>query len=209
VGVYLKLSSPSGSIIVVLLFGVFALSAASAYYVHIKPVRDLESAVVVLLDCVGQRIIDAADSDRIEARLNYLAIFRPARWLFCRRFFRIAWGLGMKYEPDNTVQFHVSKGVAGRALQDRKKTLVNLELPQNRNFGGFSDKEKATFPLLTAIWSVPIFELDRSGNATGKILGTINLDSETLGAWHVFSGNEEYEGLLEELQDLVSKVASC
>jgi hypothetical protein len=191
IGVYLKLSSPSGTVMIALFLGLLILSSSLAYYVHIKPLRDLSSAVSVLLDTVGQRIIDVAESDQIAARLNYLAIFRPWQRLFVRRFFRIAWGLGMRYQPDNTVKFHVSKGVAGRARADRRETLVNMELPQNQNYGGFSKGERAKFPALTAIWSLPIFELDRSGNATGPILGTINLDSDTRGAWAVFTSNQE------------------
>jgi len=209
IGIYLKSSTPSGTVIAIIFVGLLVLSSLSSYYNYVKPLRDLSSAVVYLLENVGQRVIDLANSDGIQARLNYLAIVRPWRRLLCRRYFKIAWGIGMKYEPDNTVTFHISKGVAGRAFRDRRATLVNLQLPENANYGGFSGKEKATFPTLTAIWSLPIFELDRSGDATGKILGTINLDSDTDGAANIFSGHPEYEGLLEELQDLVSKVASC
>jgi hypothetical protein len=207
-GIYLKFWVPSHAALLAILVVVSMLSTTSSYYAYLQPLRDLSSAVTLLLDCVGQRIIDAAAKDHIDARLNYLSIFRPASWLFLRKYFRVAWGIGMKYKPDNTARFHTSKGVAGRALHDRRETLANLEKGPNRTFG-FSEEELEKFPPLTAIWSVSIFELDRSGNATGNILGTINLDSETRGAGETFERNPEYQRLLHELQDLVSKVASC
>jgi hypothetical protein len=117
--------------------------------------------------------------------------------------------LGTRYSPDNKVEFHISKGVAGAAVARRRAVFVNLEQRNNRHSWGFSDKELAGFPHFTAIWSLPVFELDKAGNPTGKILGTINLDSVTRGAFSVLEGNPAYERLLEEFQDLVSKVASC
>lgn len=209
VGIYLRVSRPNAFVIGALLLVVLALSSFSAYYIHIKPLRELSSATTVLLESVGQRIIELASAEGVQARLNYLAIFRPVKYIFFSRYFRVAWGIGMRYQPDNTMRFHVSKGVAGKAVRTRRSIFVNQELPENRNYGGFSDEELGTFPPLTAIWSFPVFELDRSGNATGTILGTINLDSETHGAWEVFMGNQEYGRLLEEFRDLVSKVVSC
>jgi hypothetical protein len=165
---------------------------------------------MALLDAVGGRVIDLGESEGIEARINYLGLYRPWRWLFLRRFLRVRWGIGMTFSSDNTAEFHVSKGVAGAVVAGRKALLIDLEKPANQHGWNFSPKELARFPSFTAIWSLPIFELDRSGNATGKILGTINLDTTSPNAFAKLSrADSGYAELLEEFQDLVSRVASC
>ena len=206
---YIKSKSPSNQVIGAFLLGILLLSAIIAWYSHIQPLREVSSAVTALLDAVGGRVIDLGKSDGIDPRMNYLALYRPWRGLFLRRFFRVRWGIGMRFSPDNAAEFHISKGIAGAAVKRRRALLIDLEEPKNQHGWNFSSDELTGFPAFTAIWSLPIFELDRGGNATGKILGTINLDATAHGAFRILSSNMEYAELLEEFQDLVSKVASC
>ncbi len=207
--IYQRSKSPTPLGVVAFFSGLALLSITASWYSHIRPHRELASAVKALLDAIGGRVVDLGKMSGIAVRINYLGIYRPARWLFVRKFFRLRWGIGMTYEPDNNAEFPIRKGVCGEAVARRRARLINMELAQNRNSWNFAKKELDRFPQFTAIWSLPIFELDRSGGPTGRVLGTINLDTTCDEACAVLSSTPEFSQLLEELQDLVSKIASC
>jgi len=182
------------------------LSFGVAYSVQIKPFRDLSSPLKLLLQIAGNRIIEKGAEDGIALRLNLLMLYRPFRGSF-RLHFRIRWGLGMSYQPDGAVEFLSTKGVCGSVLASRRGRLIDMSIPANQEWG-FNEKEKKKFPTFTAIWSLPVFELDKEEVMTGRILGTINLDSETPGAYQVLAGDPDYRVLFEEFRDVVSKVTS-
>ena len=94
---------------------------------------------------------------------------------------------------------------------------IDMEDPRNGSprIWGFTDHdlERLKFPDLTLIWSFPVFNLNKDGNPTGPILGTVNLDSLQKDAFKILVGNAairaEVERMMQELADVVSKIASC
>jgi|ERR1700739_4216624 len=211
IGIYLKLFSqnPSwwivGGLALLLIISTFVAS----YFTYLKPLRDVATMVGFLLEVFGNRILEYGREKKVDLRLNVLLVHRPARFGFLK-YLKVKWSVGMKYSLDETAQFRATKGVAGKVFETGKTLLVNMENPGERAKWNFTSKELQKFPEHTMIWSVPIYKLDKDGKSTGSRLGTLNLDSVQKNAFQtVISYQEGFGDLLEEFQDIVSKVASC
>ena len=208
-GLNLKLDSESvwNARTIAILVAVLLVSLGLSYLNVLKPVRDVESGVKALLEIVGGKIIAMGEQDGIEPRLNILLCRRPARWFFFRRYLWVAWSLKMRGHPDVAISFPISKGVAGEAFRTKRPKLVNLE-ETGVQVWGITPKEAGAFPELTAIYSVPIFEIDKQNEQTGRVIGTVNLDSRAQKAFRKIARNQEYKRGLEEFSELASKLCS-
>jgi hypothetical protein len=212
IGVYLKIfaQSPSWWIVGGLATGLVLATFIASYFTYLKPLRDIGSMVTFLLELFGNRILEYGRTGGVELRLNVLLAYRPFKFFFFIKYLKMAWSVGMKYARDETARFRATKGVAGNVFSTGNALLVNLENPGERAKWGFSQKELATFPEHTMIWGFPIYRLDKDGKSTGVRLGAVNLDSLQKGAFQIVIANqEEFRDMMEEFQDIISKVASC
>src|SRR5437867_6648991 len=191
IGIYLKSQNWSVGVLVLLVAALVILSCLLSYFNNIKPVKDVAPGIREMLEVVGQRIVDQGKRDGIDIRLNILVLYRPARWFFVRRFLRFCWGLGMKYDSDSAYDFPIKKGVAGEVVRTLQARLVNMDGLTNDDWG-FRAKEALIFPKFTLIWSLPVYEFDRHGAFTGKVLGTVNLHSTSSHSFEVVYGNVNY-----------------
>jgi hypothetical protein len=211
IGIYLKVHQQNVDWwIVYAFFGGLVLCAfVASYYTHIKPLRDPAANGRLLLDTIGTRIVKYGKDKGLPLRLNMLLIYRPLKRFFFSKYLRVRWGLQMTFDPDGAVEFHIKKGVAGEALTNGRPKLVNMEEPENKGNWGFTEKELRKFPPHTMIWSYPLFQLDKLGDNTGKLLGTVNLDSIFPGACEIVLKDPEFAKLMEEFRDIACKIASC
>ncbi|MBI2681927.1 MAG: hypothetical protein HYX26_01690 [Acidobacteriales bacterium] len=209
VSIYFKLYAQTLNWWILIGFGAvsFLLAGAIAYFTHIKPVRDMTPLIQLFLEGVGQRILEAGKSEGLELRLSILRIYRPVWTLCLRRYFHVCWSMNMHQQADNDMRFHIRKGVSGQVRKSGKSLLVDMTLPENRHMG-FSAKEAARFPAFTVIWSLPVFELNRSNRTTSRVLGVVNVDSATTGAYAKLRSNPGLDSLFKDFREVVSKVMS-
>lgn len=211
IGIYLKIfaQNPSWWIVGSLAAGLVLATFVASFFTYLKPLRDIETMVAFMLELFGNRILGYGVAEGVDLRLNVLLVYRPIKFLFFRKYLKVTWSVGMKYAKDETARFRAYKGVAGKVLATGNTSLVNMEIPGERAKWGFSPQELATFPEHTMIWSFPIYRLDKEGKSTGKRVGAVNLDSLQKGAFHtVITCQEEFREMMEEFQDIISKVAS-
>lgn len=190
-------------------FGILALSGTTAYRSTIKPLRDFEPITKDFLDHLGKSIIDLGKRDGINPRLNILLIYRP--W-YCpfKKQLRLVWGLKMNNQPDVNIRFPISKGIAGEVCRRKTQILVDLE-SANQTDWRFSEEEikKYNFRQIKAIYSFPVYEIDRKNSQTGKVIGTINLDARKLGSFTKMQVRQDrYTEYLELFSEFVSKICS-
>lgn len=216
--IYLKLYGQQTSWVVVGSFAAVLLLCAliSSYYTYLRPLKDLNTIGRELLKLVGSRVRDYCKSKGVDVRLNVLMIYRPFKFFFLIRRFRVRWGMSMDHAGDGAAEFGIKKGVAGEARRRGNKFAANMEDPKNKNPNWkFSkwDLSRLKFPEHTLIWSFPVYELDKQDSPTGEILGAVNLDSLQPGAYATLIGDPavraELESMMEDLQDTVMKIASC
>lgn len=217
-GLYLKVYGQStswrvvGGLVLILISSAFLAS----YFTHVRPVRDASTVGRLLLDHVGQRIAKYCQDKGVSIRLNALILYRPARFLFLARRFKARWSLGM-HQADAGTEFGIKKGVSGQVFKSGNSVAVDMEESRNRDPRTWKfterDLRRLKFPGHTLIWSFPVFELNRENYPTGRILGTLNLDSLQKGAFQALVRDDvvrtELEDMMEQLQDMVSRVASC
>jgi hypothetical protein len=185
-----------------------------SYYTYIRPLKDSNVIGRLLLDLVGNRIRAYCLGKGVEVRLNVLMIYRPARFLFSIRRFRVRWHLGMAHDGDGAAEFGITKGVVGRVFKSGNRVAVNVEgsKPSDWNFTA-RDLRRLKLPDHKMIWSFPVNGLDKTDMPTGIILGTVNLDSLQVGAYTKLVADPvvraELESMLQDFQDIVMKIASC
>ncbi|HJX82958.1 MAG TPA: hypothetical protein VJ723_01295 [Candidatus Angelobacter sp.] len=214
IGVYLKTNPNISWWIVGGLLGGLILSAVLAsYFTHIRPARDASTVGRLLLDHIGTRIVKYCDEKGIAVRLNVLVVYRPLRFLFLMRRFKVRWSLEM-HHADGGADFGIRKGVAGRVFATGVNLAIDMENPNNQGVWKFTERDcrRLKFPSHTLIWSFPVCELNKENYITGRVLGTLNLDSLEPNAFNILVADQavrnEVELMMQELQDVVSKVAS-
>lgn len=179
-----------------------------SFFNQIQPVRDVAGSIPAYWNVMCEPIIQLAQKDKLQPRVNVLIRRRTWKWLGMRPYLVLVWGMKMEGCPDVKVSFLASKGVAGRVLREKSPRLVNMEKSPNSNWG-FDDNETSKFPKLTSIFSWPIYEVDAKGSQTGNVVGTVNLDTLATGAADKIALREEkYKSLLQDFAELVAKVAS-
>lgn len=192
----------------------------ASFFTNIRPLRDPNSNGELLLETIGKRIIEYGEDKGLKTkwvngeniiglRLNIMMAER--RWFIWKRHFKVRWSLGMDDSPDAAIRFPVTKGVAGEAFRERKPRVVDFEDPDARGDWGFTDKDRGRmkFPKFTMIWSYPIFELDKGGKQTGRILGTVNIDSALPGACKLVIEDQLFLTLVSDFWQISSKICSC
>lgn len=207
IGIYLKIvgQNPSWPVVGSLTGALIVCAVASSFYTHLRPLPDPAGNIKLLLDFIGNRILEFGTTNGVVLRLNILLVYRPASCFYLRKKFKVRWNLRMANMKDVDIEFDIKKGVAGEALRTGEPTLVNMQEAQGD--WGFTEKELAKFPKHTMIWSYPIFKLDPKEEPTSKIIGTVNLDSTQVGAFQiVVKDADEYDRRMEELRDIVSRV---
>ncbi|HWF66864.1 MAG TPA: hypothetical protein VN670_06150 [Acidobacteriaceae bacterium] len=191
------------------LLAIFVLTVLGAYYTFISPVRELNAFVIAVLDTHAQHLVEFAKAQGIDIRLNIAIVsVYPFQWAWPLKCVKIVWDYGMKYAPDASTTFAVSKGVAGEAYRSRRDKLVNMEISRNQDLTrwGFSKKEASVFPNFTAVWSLPVFRLGPNERPSGKICGMLNLDSTSAGAFGVLTKHLEIGKLLGKMRELLCKL---
>jgi hypothetical protein len=190
------------------IFSIAFLSAYAAYRQYIKPVRDIAAFVDQVLQQLGEGILEVADLDAIEPRLNVLLIQHPWQKFFFP-YLCCKWHLRMLRAPDVAIRFAAHKGVAGQVIRTKSTTLADLEDADTD--WGFTPDELKRFGLenLTAVYSCPIYEIDDGGQQSGRVIGTVNMDAHAPGAADKIAAKlSQYEELLEDFSDLIAKLAS-
>jgi hypothetical protein len=212
IGIYMKYK-PDKIVwdVVWLISGLLIMCAIGAtYYANFRPLRDPASNGRLLLDTFAGQIIAYGKSKNVKLRLNIL-IVRRGIWFF-NKSFKIAWASWNKtkdFYPDGAVSFDVEKGIAGYGYKQKIDLLVDMEEPANRDKDwGFTAEEKEAFPEHTMIWSFPIYEVNKEGDMTGKILGMLNLDSQTRGAFKIVLTDEEFRNRMVDFREIACKVTS-
>src|SRR5438105_4914732 len=109
IAIYLKLKqqNPAWWVVLSLAGGLVICAFLASYYTHIKPLRDPAANGRLLLDVIGGRIVKYGKEKGVTLRLNMLLVYRPARFFFFKRHFRVRWGPELKFDPDGAVQFNI------------------------------------------------------------------------------------------------------
>lgn len=193
-------------------YAIFSLlvfvSGAIAYVNVFKPLRDIEPLAQSFLDKLGEQLIALGKKDGIQPRLNILIVYRDWRSLFLEKYLQVVWSREMEYQPDLHASFPISKGVAGEVVRAKAPRLADIERFGHQGWG-FDDKASSAFPKLTAIYSWPIYQLDRQQRPTAHILGTVNLDAQVSGAIRRIAANKvEYDALLRDFTRFASAIFS-
>jgi len=181
------------------------VSAVSAYFTQLKPAHDLEKPVNELLAILAEKPMKIARNLGVAPRMNIMLLIGP-RFLFGKKRIKVVWGAGMDNFPDVQFVCNHDQGVAGMALANGVPVLYDLEANDPSSLKLPQSLVRATTHL-TAIWSWPIYEVDKSGHQTGKLLGVVNLDTtKPGGAAALMSKTETFEKLLRKFCEVASKV---
>ncbi len=193
------------------------LTGFLAYQTYINPLRDMRPFAEAILNTYAARIDALARSANpaagfppIAIRIAFLMLHRPWYWLFLRRYFRVEWDFQMGYAPDRNADFHCSKGVCGEALRAETEVLEDMTLRDdkgNKKTWKFQPKEIQKMPSFTCIYSWPVFQLNKQGRA-GRVLGTLNLDSDTPHAYDRIVKDPAFKTEMKDLRDLFCKLVS-
>jgi hypothetical protein len=210
VGIYFKTAAGNPPWYVIALLGAsLALGGLLAsHYVRTSTRSTRDPLVRMMLDMIGTKIVEFGKAHGVPLRVNVMLTYRPGRFLFLRRHFKLWWEFGIESSQDRLIEFDIKKGVAGEAYSWGNTLLVNLEMPENRRDWGFSEQDLVRFRRLTAVWCFIVYELDKTGDLTGRKLGVINLTSSVSGAFQQLANDSEYLRLMEEFRDIVSRVVS-
>jgi hypothetical protein len=174
--------------------GMIAITSGGvAFFTHIKPAQDLEKPIIKFFGILAEAPLKLAKRHGIRPRLNLMLITRP--WhLFGARRVKVVWGVGMDNFPDVRFSCSLSQGVVGEALRSQKPVMLNCETADPVQFN-FSQKQLAQTKHVTAIWSLPIYEVDGKGQQTGRVIGALSLDSVAPGG---FEKIKQYSAALEQ-----------
>jgi hypothetical protein len=143
--------------------------------------------------------------DGIKPRMNLMLVERSWSRLGRKRI-RIVWGIGMENSPDVRFSCNYNQGVAGRALATQLPVMDDCETADKTRFR-FSQKQLEKTSHVTTVWSWPVYETDRSGNQTGKIVAIVNFDCTQSGAFQKLSDNSAaYERSLKKFCEVASTI---
>lgn len=200
-GVVLKLWPQVDLIYVVLMGGgIFLISTLAEYLLNVKPSEHWENVAPFFAEQLTYEFFDFVGRNaKIIPRMNVMRRRRRARNLWIRPYYEFWWTKGMNDQPDLGISFPEGRGVVSECF---KRKVPLLSSPQELD-------EKYKLPTceqsfagdLTVLLSVPIYD----HSVPGDILGVLNLDSKTPGAFNVFMRDQR---LLLEVTREMKKIAA-
>ncbi len=153
------------------------------YWTAVRPAKRIEELAPITLDGLVDRLIEELRvTTGVTARVNLMMIERTWRWLGLRKYFRMRWHKGMDNQPDVNLCFPVRFGVSGECVRDKQPVYAG-----NEEVGKFTlpERKNKLTKQLTAILSFPVYEQARTGIQSGRIVGVLNLDSASPGAYNL------------------------
>lgn len=112
----------------------------------------------------------------LTARMNLMVPFRPWWWLWTRRFFHIVWSEGMENQPDVSIVFPVSHGVAGECFRTRRPVFATRTQLDTQTF---PKRLRDAVRDIDEVCTYPVYEPAKGERQQrGRLLGVLNLDSK-------------------------------
>lgn len=198
-----KMSNPKPFLPYLYVGTVALLAGIAAYYTQVRPVRDLEKPVLLFLSLLAEAPLKQGKKNGIKARMNLMLVERSwTKW--GKRRIRVVWGSRMESHPDVKFSCNYDQGVAGVALKTQRAVMDDCQTTDKSRFG-FSPKQLAQTSHVTAVWSWPVYETDKKGLQSGKVIAVVNFDCISSGAFTALSANSAaYEKHLEKFCEVAS-----
>lgn len=186
--------------------GAICLAAvAAAYFVHLKPLKDLERPVLQLLTVLSEKPLKLGKKLQVRPRMNIMLV-RRAWYRPMQKRLVVGWGSEMNSHPDVRFSCRADQGVAGEALRRGVPVLMSCEGVSRDTFR-FTQRQADQTAHVTAVWSWPIYELDGKSNQTGNVVGVLNLDTLAVGAaTKLTTSYEAFDTMLKRLAEVVSTI---
>ena len=181
---------------------VFACAAIDALATGVRPAVRMREIAPLAMDAAAAPIVAAFTAHGIAVRMNLLLARGSWRRLWCDRFFRMAWNIGMTDSPDVNIFFPVQAGIAGRCYASRRPVVAGPEdiarfpLPARYQRNGVDGLS------YTAILCYPVYEPAREGLQSGKVIGVLTLDSLNPGALPIFQDGGMVASIAPHLRTL-------
>ncbi|MGO8844287.1 MAG: GAF domain-containing protein [Methylocella sp.] len=186
---------------------VFALVFIEEFITTIRPAARLREIAPLAMDAAAVPVDNYFKSKNIDVRMSVFKSVRVARRLWCARFFRMMWNTKMDDSPDVNITFPVSHGVSGQCFTRRQLVIAGdaeikkYKLPEKFMCNGIGDLK------LEAILCYPIYEPKKDGRQSGKVIGVLNLDTLTPGAYATFSEQGSVREILADIQTVAGLAA--
>ena len=153
------------------------------YRQTVRPALHVAKARSAILRALVAPLLKDLRGKGLTVRMNLMVPFRPWRWLWTRRFFKIVWSDGMDDQPDVNFQPPVGSLVVGECLRQRvpifapRTVLEKQKVPRGLRGRVPGDLE--------AVCSYPVYEPAKGQEQqSGRIVAVLNLDAKTPGLFH-------------------------
>lgn len=177
------------------------------YRAVIRPALHVSRVRNPVLRVLATQLLAHIQQQGVTPRMNLQVPFRPLRWLWCRRFFKILWFQGMENHPDVNLELPIRCGVVGECFRTKRPAVVGPQ--QLRNLlPNLPDKARSLVQDLQAVICFPVYEPPRrSGRQSGRLLGVLCLDSKTANAFAVLAAPPTFD-VIQERMDELSRIAA-
>jgi hypothetical protein len=181
------------------------LSAASAYFTHFKPARDLEKPVLTFLTTLAENPLKLGKKHNIGPRMNLMVVYRPWYFPVIKRI-KVVWSKNMESYPDVRFSCYCDQGVSGQALKRGLPVLADCSGSDKSAFK-FSATQLEHTAHVKAVWSWPIYEVNNKGQQTGEVIGILNLDGIKDGAFQALEANTDaFEKVMKKFAEVASTI---
>lgn len=187
---------------------VFLVLVTDEYYTNVRPAKRIEELAPITLDGLAEPLLEQLEAGGIIARLNLMIPGRSWKWLGLLRYFKIRWSKGMRNQPDVNLSFRLRYGVTGACFRSGKPVYANPTEIRSSQYA-LPKSVRRHAPDLQAIFAYPVYEPPaRGGTQSGKLLGVLNLDSATVGAYNTLMAanvRSQVDQAIERLADFAGR----
>lgn len=190
---------------VLVTFAIFLVATLTEYRTLIIPTERWDNVVPFVADRLTDRFFHfVRERAGIEPRMNVMVPVRSACFIWLRRNFHVWWARGMDNQPDVGIKIRSGEGVVSECFK-RKESVIADSKSLKLGHALCVSQQKLVKDLDVVV-SVPIYEA-RIGakNQSGRIIGVLNLDSKTPGAFKMLSNDP---ALLLQIKRDMEKIAS-
>lgn len=186
---------------------VILLAIAQEYFSGSRPIKRLFEIAPISMDAAAAPIIQKFKDSGIDVRMNLQKPTRMARWLWCRRYFKVHWSINMFGKPDVDISYPVRYGISGLCL-DKKDAIIappktiKLHAVPEKYLKGCINPD-----LFTAIFSYPVYALAKEGRQSTKLVGVLSVDTQTPDAYNTFSDRDFLASVTPYVQQLAELAA--
>jgi hypothetical protein len=175
------------------------------YRTSVRPALHVAKARAATLRALALPLLRDLRGKNFIVRMNLMVPFRPARWLWTRRFFRIVWSDGMEDQPDVNFQPPIGYLVVGECFRMRAPIFASRrELERQRVPRRLRGKVPGD---LEVICSYPVYEPPRGHEQqSGRVVAVLNLDAKTPGLFQT-SDPPSVPAVLDQKMRELAKVA--